>query len=174
MQPLYLVSPTPEHREAVLQYRAEFEQSGDSMDGTAGLASAESYEAWLLALHDNARPETVRAGMVDASTFLAMRRSDGRLVGMIDIRHRLNEYLLRFGGHIGYSVRPSERRQGYAGQMLRLALEQCASYSLKRVLITCDSENIASRKTILHAGGKLENEVPEEGRLTQRYWICLE
>ena len=89
MQPLYLVSPTPEHREAVLQYRAEFEQSGDSMDGTAGLASAESYEAWLSALHDNARPETVRAGMVDASTFLAMRRSDGRLVGMIDIRHRL-------------------------------------------------------------------------------------
>ena len=173
MHLLSLVSPAPEHKEAVLQYRAEFEQSGGSMDGTAGLAAAESYEAWLSALCDNARPETARPGMVDASTFLAIRGSDGRLVGMIDIRHRLNEYLLRFGGHIGYSVRPSERRKGYAGQMLRLALEQCASYSLKRVLITCDSENIASRKTILRAGGQLENEVPEDGRLTQRYWIAL-
>ena len=92
---------------------------------------------------------------------------------MIDIRHSLNEHLFNFGGHIGYSVRKSERRKGYATRMLALALEECRRLGILRVLVTCDSENIASERTILINGGVLENTVPEDGRFTRRYWITL-
>ena len=92
---------------------------------------------------------------------------------MIDIRHRLNEYLLQFGGNIGYSVRPSQRRKGYATEMLALALEECRKLGLNRALVTCDKTNIGSAKTIQKNGGVLENEVLEGDRITQRYWIAL-
>ena len=100
-----------------------------------------------------------------------------KLIGMIDIRHRLNEGLLRFGGNIGYSVRPCCRRQGYATQMLALALEECRKMQMQKVLVTCNKENIGSAKTIQKNGGVLENEVAGkengEDRITQRYWITL-
>lgn len=92
---------------------------------------------------------------------------------MINIRHRLNEYLLQFGGNIGYSVRPSQRRKSYATEMLALALEECRKLGLNRALVTCDKTNIGSAKTIQKNGGVLENEVLEGDRITQRYWIAL-
>ena len=88
---------------------------------------------------------------------------------MIDIRHRLNDYLLNFGGHIDYSVRKSERQKGYATEMLALALIECMKLNIKRVLITCDKDNIASAKTIINNGGILEG-----SGITQRYWINLD
>ncbi|NOW05617.1 putative acetyltransferase [Clostridium beijerinckii] len=104
---------------------------------------------------------------------MAVSVSDGHLIGMIDIRHRLNDYLLNFGGHIGYSVRKSERRQGYATEMLGLALKECVKLGIKKVLITCNKNNIGSAKTIVNNNGILENEVDEGNRITQRYWVYL-
>ena len=95
------------------------------------------------------------------------------LICMIDIRHRLNDYLLNFGGHIGYSVRKSDRQKGYATEMLALALKECKKMGMKRILLTCDKDNIASAKTILSNGGILENEVEEGDTITQRYWINI-
>ena len=92
---------------------------------------------------------------------------------MIDIRHRLNDYLLNLGGHIGYSIRKSERQKGYATEMLGLALKECIKLGIKKVLITCDKDNIASVKSIVNNGGKMENEISEGDRITQRYWITL-
>ncbi|MCT4593054.1 MAG: GNAT family N-acetyltransferase [Anaeromicrobium sp.] len=173
MNRLKLVLPTPEYKEKLMDYKREFIESGDSMDGTAGLRNAEIFEEWYSAFCDNLKEETVRDGLVPATTYMAISTEDGRLIGMVDIRHRLNNYLLNLGGHIGYSVRKSERQQGYATEMLSLALIECVKLNIKKVLITCDRDNIASAKTIINNGAELENEIPEGNRITQRYWITL-
>jgi len=156
-----------------MDYKREFIENGDSMDGTAGLSRTETFEEWYRLILDNACEETVEEGLVPASTYLAISIADERLIGMIDIRHRLNEFLMNFGGHIGYSVRKSVRRQGYATEMLALALQKCSSLGIDKVLITCDKENIGSAKTIMNNGGKFENEVVEGDGMTQRYWITI-
>ncbi|MTI65899.1 MAG: GNAT family N-acetyltransferase [Firmicutes bacterium] len=174
MNRLKLVLPTPEYKEKLMDYKREFIESGDSMDGTAGLRNAETFDEWYSAFCNNLKEETVRDGLVPATTYMALSTDDSRLIGMIDIRHRLNEYLLNYGGHIGYSIRKSERQQGYATEMLALALKKCAELNIKKVLITCDKDNVASAKTIINNDAKLESEIPEGSRITQRYWITLD
>jgi len=174
MSRLKLILPTPEYKDIILDYKREFIENGDSMDGTAGLKNVESFEEWYSTFYDNLREETVREGFVPSSTYMAISNDDGRLIGMIDIRHRLNDYLLNFGGHIGYSVRKSERKKGYATEMLRLALKECIKLNIKKVLITCDKDNVFSAKTMINNGAEMENEVSEGNRITQRYWITLQ
>jgi predicted acetyltransferase len=173
MNRLKLILPTPEYKEKLLDYKREFMDNGDSMDGTGGLGRAKSFEEWYQAFLDNLKEETVQAGMVPATTYMAISTDDGRLIGMIDIRHRLNDYLFHYGGHIGYSIRKSERQQGYATEMLALALNECAKLNMDKVLITCDKDNTASAKTMIKNGAILENEIPEGNGITQRYWITL-
>lgn len=173
MGKIKLVKPSLDYKEQILSYKEEFLAHHDSMDGTAGLINYKNIEDWLAALKDNSCEETVHPGFVPASTYLAIRVRDHKLVGMIDIRHHLNDYLKQFGGHIGYSVRPSERQKGYAKRMLGLALQHCIEMEIEQVLITCFKDNLASAKTILHHGGILENEVLEEDQIVQRYWIAL-
>ncbi|MGO1369190.1 MAG: GNAT family N-acetyltransferase [Senegalia sp. (in: firmicutes)] len=174
MNRLKLVLPTTEYKDKIMDYKREFIESRDSMDGTAGLRNAETFDEWYSSFCNNLKEETVGEGLVPATTYIAVSTDDGRLIGMIDIRHRLNDYLLKFGGHIGYSIRKSERHQGYATEMLKLSLTECLKLDIKKVLITCDKDNIASAKTIINNGGILENEIPEENEITQRYWISLD
>ena len=97
-----------------------------------------------------------------------------KILGAVNIRYRLNEYLKNYGGNIGYGIAPSERGKGCATKMLALALEKCRELKLKRVLVTCDKNNIASAKTIIHNGGILENELSETDKIiVSRYWIAL-
>lgn len=112
-------------------------------------------------------------GLVSDSTFFCFDEKRNLMVGAVNIRHDLNDYLLKYGGHIGDGIRPSERRKGYATEMIRLALEECRKLGLTRVLVTCDKNNIGSAKSIIRNGGILENEVLEEGSIKQRYWIAL-
>lgn len=172
MRTLHLVIPDEQHKEVVMEYKQEFILHGDSMDGCAGLDVYETFEQWLAANQANRKEETLTPGLVCATTFLALNEQE-ELIGMIDVRHRLNDYLERFGGHIGYSVRKCQRRKGYATQMLAMALGVCEQISLQKVLITCDKGNAGSAKTILNNGGVLENEISHEGTMIQRYWIAL-
>ena len=112
-------------------------------------------------------------GLVPDSTFFCFDGKRNLMVGAMNIRHDLNDYLLKYGGHIGDGIRPSERRKGYATEMIQLALEECRKLGLTRVLMTCDKNNIGSAKSIIRNGGILENEVLEEGSIKQRYWIAL-
>ena len=161
----------------IAAYRADMLAAGSSMDGTGPLRITEDPRAWLEQRRSMEREETCPANLVPATQLVAVDEA-GHLVGMLDIRHRLNDYLAQFGGNIGYSVRPSARRQGVATEMLRLALPVARSLGLKRVLITCLEDNEGSRRTILKNGGvyestvveKAEGEAPER---LQRYWIDL-
>ena len=174
MSELFLITPSNAYSEQIWEYRTEFLNHLDSLHGTAGLGNVVTVEEWLANIQKNSCEETVMEGLVPATTYLAVRRADNRVVGMIDVRHHLNEFLLNSGGHIGYSVRLSERRKGYATEMVRLALVECRDrLNLSKVLIACDKENIASAKTILTNGGILENEIPEDDGITQRYWVSL-
>lgn len=174
MNRLELFIPTEAYKEQILAYKEEFIRNGDSLDGTAGLHAAETFEEWYAALLDNSKEETKREGRVPATTYLVIRMEDSALVGMIDIRHRLNDYLFECGGHIGYSVRKSERRKGYATEMLKRSLMACRELGIAKVLVTCDKNNIASARTILSNGGILENEIIEDDGITQRYWITIQ
>lgn len=167
---LTLVIPTPEYKEQVLSYKAEFLANGDDMAGTSGLRNAETFEEWLARDILTRSEETVPEGRAPAWTYLALDEN-GRLVGMINVRYRLTAALLQFAGNIGYSIRKSERRKGYATEMLALALTAAKKLGLSRVLITCDKSNIASARTILKNGGVLENEILYDGEIVQRYWI---
>jgi len=114
-------------------------------------------------------------GLVPDSVFFLLDIDRNRLIGAVNIRHYLSNYLLKYGGHIGDGIRPSERKKGYATKMIELALIECKKLGINKVLMTCNKENIASAKTIIKNGGILENEVIDlDGKLLQRYWINLE
>lgn len=169
---LLLVRPSMEYKDQVLEYKNEFIQDGDDLAGTSYLEEYDAYEEWMKFVLDNEN-ESTKHTKVTASVFFAIREEDNKLVGMINIRHKLNEYLYNYGGHIGYSVRKTERRKGYATKILKIALEKCKKLKMNKVLLTCDVNNIASAKTIKACDGILENEVPNDGEVVQRYWINI-
>lgn len=112
------------------------------------------------------------ADWVPASTLFLLR--GGQFIGQVSIRHELNDFLRRIGGHIGYYIRSDERNKGYGSRILAMALEEARRLGLTRVLITCDEGNIGSRKIIEKHGGWLENVEPtKDGPLKRRYWIVL-
>ncbi|MBZ9623659.1 GNAT family N-acetyltransferase [Clostridium sp. FP2] len=167
-----LLRPSIEYKQQVLEYKNEFMVKGDNLAGTSYLQKYDVYEEWMKFVSDNEK-ESTKHTEVTASVFLAIREEDNKLIGMINIRHTLNDYLFNYGGHIGYSVRKIERKKGYAKEMLKIALEECRKLGMKKVLLTCDADNIASVRTIKSCGGIFENEVSDNELLTQRYWTEL-
>ena len=170
-----LLKPTEEYCVQIKRYREEFLACGDSMDGTDGLRNTEDPLKWIEHCRSCEDNFNVPEGRVPATQFIFVREEDKKIVGMIQIRHYFNDYLEKYGGHIGYSVAPDERFKGYATQMLKAALPECKKLGLDRVLITCIDSNEGSRKTILANGGVYESTVyePEEKVYLERYWIDL-
>lgn len=175
MSDFILIKPDLDYAEQIMEYRREFLDAGDSMDGCGSLRVIDNSEQYVKKCLDYEKPETLPEGRVIATQFLFIRKSDKRLVGMIQVRHYFNDYLAKFGGHIGYSVRPSERRKGYGKEMLKSVLPYCRDIGLKKLLITCYEDNLGSEKTILANGGVYESTVYESNEKVnlKRFWIEL-
>lgn len=175
MEEFVLIRPTEEYAPQLAAYRQEFLDADGSMDGCGPLRRFEDPAAYIQLCRDYEDPEKVPGDLVPATQLLFIRKSDSRLVGMLQVRHRFNDFLEQYAGHIGYSVRPSERRRGYAREMLRMALPFCRELGLDRVLISCIDGNIASERTILANGGVYESTVhePTGDRDLKRFWITL-
>ena len=154
--------------EQILDYKEEFVLNNEIIHGAANMTDL-SIPEWVQFAENTKYKETVTPGFVTAHTFFAL--DNDKIVGIINARHELNNYLLNFGGHIGYSVRKSERRKGYAKAMLSYTVNFLFSLGLEKILITCDKNNIASKRTIESCSGILDNEVATEDRTTLRYWI---
>lgn len=156
-------------KEAVLEMMAEFEQTQSAHDG--GFWDAENfvYEEWLKNNQDHEMGINLPEGWVPDIQLVAFS-IDGQAVGFLNIRLRLNDYLLEEGGHIGYSIRPSERGKGYAKEALRQGLQVAKEKNIKKALVTCSVENPASRAVIVSNGGVFED--VRNG--VERYWIDLE
>ena len=173
MDKIILVKPDLSYADEIIKYKEESLAESPIINGSAGLDRFSSIEIWFEELKKRSCEDTVPKGLVPSSTYLAVREKDNYIVGMIDIRHYLNEYLTQVGGNIGYGVRKTERNKGYAKQMLKLALEKCKELKIKKVLITCDEDNIASEKVILSANAKLEDIRNVDGENKKRFWIEL-
>lgn len=174
MNRIRLVLPDMKYKEQMEVYVKEYLETASRIDGGASIEKYESYEMWLRQNALNQDEATVQEGLVPATTFFAVDKYTDQVIGMIDIRHYLNEHLYHVGGHIGYNVHPAYRRQGYAHEMLTLALIECLKFNITQVLITCHADNEASRRTILSCGGVLEDETEYKGEMIQRYWIALD
>ena len=173
MDKIILVKPDLSYADEIIKYKEESLAESPIINGSAGLDRFSSIEIWFEELKKRSCEDTVPKGLVPSSTYLGVREKDNYIVGMIDIRHYLNEYLTQVGGNIGYGVRKTERNKGYAKQMLKLALEKCKDLKIKKVLITCDEDNIASEKVILSANAKLEDIRNVDGQNKKRFWIDL-
>ena len=168
-----LVLPSEAYLDEVRAYREEFLAADSSMDGAGPLRRYPDPRDWLEAVRACENPATVPEGKVQATQFLCVE--DGRVLGMLQVRHSLNDYLRLYAGHIGYSVRPSERRRGVAKWMLAAVLPFCRKLGLDRIMIACEPWNEGSRLTILANGGVYEKTVrePEQNIDLEQYWITL-
>lgn len=155
---LKYVRPTKKYEKQAIAYINEFISLNSRINGVGGLKRyLDRYDEWLLKLEQD-RIQLLDEENVPTETFFLIRKSDDYIIGMVNIRLALNEKLKKYGGHIGYSIRPTERQKGYNKINLYLALLVCQQHGIKEVLIDCDKENPGSAKTIQALGGVLMKE----------------
>lgn len=173
---LKLVFPDITFKEKAIGYIKEFHDHGSEINGTGSLDSfleESTYEAWLAKILGEIDIANIPDPKVPSLTYFYVREDDDRIVGMINIRLALNDFLRKEGGHIGYSIRPTERRKHYATQMLNEGLKVCDKIGIKEVLIVCDKSNTASAGVIKKCGGVLKEETCSENghEMLQMYVI---
>lgn len=180
MEQIILVEPQKKYADDIWLFRQEIlacdAQNENQFAGCILLDESKSAEEWIKICELMKSEETCSevGTMIPCHMYLAVRRRDDKMVGVIDLRHHINHPVLgTWGGHCGYSVRPSERGKGYAKEMLRLNIQNAKTLGIKKLLITCDTGNEASEKTILANGGVYEKTIDVDGRKIKRFWITV-
>jgi len=173
MNEIELILPAPHHKAAAENFKNEFFEMREYFINGSAMLDQMEYEQWLTLNTNNRHENTVSSGWIVATTFFAVRKHDHKIIGMIDIRHNLgNDFLMQYGGHIGYSVCPNERKKGYATEMLRLGLEYAKLLNIDKVMLACYSDNIPSIRTIeKHSGELTETKRYPDGKPLGIYWI---
>lgn len=178
MDDFEVVNPSLEYKEDVIKFLEEVKIVDKDFywqyAGMANLEEAESYEEWINDKNSESKGINLPDGYVSASTFLTIRKSDRKVIGIFSIRHELNDFLFNSFGHIGQSIRPSERGKGYGKVQLLKALEKAHSLGITNVLLACNELNIASAKTIESCFGVYEKTTKFDNEVLRRYWIDTE
>ncbi|MFE5319473.1 GNAT family N-acetyltransferase [Paenibacillus sp. NPDC056579] len=168
-----LVRPAVELEKEYKSFYREWQDSGETMIPYVIRADPGDFAAMVRNLLDSERGERLPEGRVPDSTYWLVDE-DRTVIGVVNIRHKLTEKLLQSGGHIGYGIRPSARRKGYATELLALALDQLRRFGVAKALVVCDEDNISSARTILRNGGIPDTDfVEEDGNVVKRFWIEL-
>ena len=169
---LELVSPRIEFKDDYFGMMDEFELAGEHYWFFAD--ARQDFAVYLRKVEGYARAERLPFGIVPYHSFWLVQ-DERHILGELRLRHRLTEALAIEGGHIGYNIRPAERRKGYGTLQLRLGLEKARGIGLTRVLVTCDDGNLPSAKIIEANGGVLSGRAisPESGVPVRQYWIEL-
>lgn len=158
MEKFYLEEPCIKRKKEAIDFINEFYKYKSPINGTGGLQRfLDNYEGWLEKLEEDYK-RIPNEEKVPARTYFLVRKEDNKIVGMINIRLALNERLKKYGGNIGYSIRPTERGKGYNKINLYLGLKICQKYGIKEVLMDADKDNPASWKTMEALGGQMIKE----------------
>lgn len=168
-----LIEPVVELKSEFFAMVEEFEMKNKGIINGVGSIDKDDFENSVSRAKDHARGIGLPEEWVPCSTYWLFHK--GQIIGTCSLRHELNDFLRDFGGHIGYSIRPSQWGKGYGRQMLGLALEKARVLGIERVLVTCDDDNVASARVIEKNGGKLGDKIKTEyaDYLVRRYWIDL-
>ena len=170
-----LVRPSMAYADEIMAYRAESLELAPHVNGAFELGGYTDPAAWIARCETRTDPAMVPEGDVVADEWMMV--DDSRILGMVNIRRNLDDpFFAEYAGHIGYSIRPVERGRGYGTAQLMLTLDKCRDLSLEKVLLTCDTDNEASRRTILSCSGVFERttiQTPEHPDQLERYWISL-
>ncbi|WEG14479.1 GNAT family N-acetyltransferase [Pullulanibacillus sp. KACC 23026] len=171
MKHVYLSTPSTEFQNEYLSFYREWVDSGEEMIPWVISKDPSDFQGMVQSLLDAENGDDLPDGWVPASTYWLMDEEQ-QVIGAVNIRHRLTDDLRNAGGHIGYGIRPSERRKGYATQLLALSLEKAKELGIERVLVVCDETNTGSEKTIRNNGGIQDTNYTEEnGNVVLRFWI---
>jgi predicted acetyltransferase len=175
---LKLVKPSIEYKDSFIKAMKEFKLEGLSHNISEGNITKNKikeleghFEEFLNELDNREKGVNLPEGYVPSSTFWLI--DDGEYIGRVSIRHKLTDELTRHGGNIGYAIRLSQRGLGYGNEILKLGLIKAKELGLKKVLLTCDDDNIRSSKVIEKNYGILENKIKDENKLVRRYWILI-
>lgn len=173
MNNLVLIEPSKDFKNQYIEMIEEWKEIDEKMVPFVLRFDYEDFDSFLDRIK-NLRDNLIEDERTVNSSTLWLVEDKVRIVGAVNIRHKLNSYLMEIGGHIGYGIRPTSRRRGYATEILNQALRHAKTLGITRALVTCDKDNVGSARTIIKNNGVLDSEAVINGVEIQRYWIEID